>query len=367
MSAYNMIKFLPTRWELLITPAIVFVAVFLVGWFVRHLIFRALGRWARETSSSAAELAASTLRGPSLLWVAILALHLAAESSALPKAATTFSAEILLVLWFLSLTMVASKVAGNLVSLYAAKNTTLPVTSLTQNLTRLVVVSIGLLILLNTLGVSVTPILTALGVGGLAVALALQDTLSNLFAGFYVSMEGRQRIGDYIKLNTGEEGYIADIGWRTTTLRALSNNFIVVPNAKLAQAVVTNFSLPDKRMSLSMPVAVSYASDPELVERVLVEEALAAARDVPGLLSEPAPSVRLIPGFGESSLNFSLNFHVGEFVDQYLAQHELRKRILKRFRKEGLEIPFPTRTLLIKNGAGADAGRLQVEPEEGGG
>ena len=123
----------------------------------------------------------------------------------------------------------------------------------------------------------------------------------------------------------------------------------MIPNAKLAQAIVTNFHLPEKRMSLSIPVGVSYTCDPEQVEKVLVEETLAAAQLIPGLLTEPAPSVRLIPGFGESSLNFTLTCHVAEFVDQYLVQHELRKRILKRFRKEGIEIPFPIRTIQIQD------------------
>ncbi len=100
------------------------------------------------------------------------------------------------------------------------------------------------MILLNLLGVSITPILTALGVGGIAVALALQDTLANLFAGFYVSLAGQLRVGDYIKLDSGGEGYITDITWRSTTIRALQNNLIIVPNAKLAQAIVANYHLP---------------------------------------------------------------------------------------------------------------------------
>jgi small-conductance mechanosensitive channel len=178
--------------------------------------------------------------------------------------------------------------------------------------------------------------------------LALQDTLSNLFAGFYVSLSGNIRPGDYIKLDSGDEGYVTDISWRSTTVRALANNLIIVPNAKLAQAIVTNYHLPEKRMSLLIPIGVSYDSDPEQVERILVEEAKRGAQDIPGLLAEPAPFVRFIPGFGDSSLNFTLICQVAEFVDQYLAQHELRKRIFKRFREEGIEIPFPIRTVYLR-------------------
>jgi small-conductance mechanosensitive channel len=256
--------------------------------------------------------------------------------------------QVLLILWIISLTLVAARLAAALVKQYGVAEGALPVTTLTQNLARLGVFTIGILILLNSLGLSITPILTALGVGGLAVALALQHTLSNLFAGFYVSLAGQVRLGDYVKLDSGEEGYVTDITWRSTTLRALPNNLIVVPNAKLAQAIVTNYHLPEKRMSLLVPVHVSYDSDPDVVERILIEEAVKGAQDIPGLLAKPAPLVRFNPGFGESSLELTLICQVSEFENQYPVQHELRKRIFRRFRQEGIDIPFPIRTVYLK-------------------
>ena len=108
---------------------------------------------------------------------------------------------------------------------------------------------------------------------------------------------------------------------------------------------LTNYHLPGPRMSLLIPVSVSYGADPDHVERALVEEATKAAGEVPGLLREPTPFVRFIPGFGEFSLDFTLICPVATFVDQYLVQHELRKRILRRFRTERIEIPFPVRTV----------------------
>jgi len=334
-------------------PFLVLLITMIAGWFVRRVLFQALEGWARKSESELDDLVVHALRGPFMLWVMILGLHLAMQVSDLPFRVTSLAGKALLVLWIISLTLVASKVAGSLVRHYGrGVASILPVTTLTQSLASLAVATTGVLILLDTLHVSVTPILTALGVGGLAVALALQDTLSNLFAGFYVSLAGQVRVGDYVKLDTGDEGYVTDITWRSTTLRALSNNLIVVPNAKLAQVIITNYNLPEKRMSLLIPIGVSYESDPDLVERVLIEEAVAGAKDIPGLLAEPAPFVRFISGFGESSLDFTLICQVSEFVDQYLAQHELRKRILKRFRREEIEIPFPIRTVYFKNSAG---------------
>jgi len=155
-------------------------------------------------------------------------------------------------------------------------------------------------------------------------------------------------VGDYVKLDGGIEGFVEDIGWRSTRIRLLPNNMAIVPNAKLAQGAITNYHLPEPRMALLLPVSVSYGSDPDHLERVLVEEATKAATEVPGLLAEPAPVVRFIPGFGDSALQFTLVCQVETFEDQYLAQHELRKRILRRFRAEGIEIPFPVQTIELR-------------------
>ena len=341
------------NWNVLLVPTVVFLSVFAAGYSLQSLFFRLLAKWAARTSTRLDDMLAEALRGPMTLWILILGLYLAAQTSQLPARATQLLSTTLLVLWIVSLTIAAAKLTVRLVRHYGeGSNGILPVTTITQNLASMMVVTIGLLILLNTLGISITPILTALGVGGLAVALALQDTLSNLFAGFYMSLAGQVRAGDYVKLGSGEEGYVTDITWRSTTLRALPNNLIVVPNAKLAQAIVTNYHLPEKRMSLLIPIGVSYDCDPEAIERILVEEATLGAETIPGLLKEPAPFVRFIPGFGDFSLDFTLICQVAEFVDQYLAQHELRKRIFKRFRAEGIEIPFPIRTLVLKGGSG---------------
>ena len=338
----------------LVAPACLLLGTLVAGYLMKRALFRALRRWAEKTSSKVDVVLREALGGPIVIWSLILGIYLATESMDLPERSTRLIERTLLILTILSLTMMAARLTGDLIRFYGSRvQGAMPVTTLTQNVAQLFVVLVGVLLLLHQFGVSVTPILTALGVGGLAVALALQDTLSNLFAGLYVSVAGQVRLGDYIKLNTGEEGYVTDVSWRSTTIRALGNNLIIIPNAKLAQAVVTNYSLPERRMALGIPVGVSYASDPEHVERVLLEETLKAVGAVPGLLAEPAPSVRLIPGFGDTTLNFTLNCQVAEFVDQYLVQHELRKRILKRFQSEGIEMPFPTRTVYLREQAGA--------------
>lgn len=340
---------LATHWQQWLPPLIVLLVTLAVGWLVKRFLFRAMERRAATTMTQLDDILIRTLSGPFMIWMLILGVHLGVQSSQFPQPVLHLSARILLILWVISLTIAGVRLAGDLVRYYGGQlQGALPVTSLTENLARLVVASVGILILLKSIGLEITPILAGLGVGGLAVALALQNTLSNLFAGFYVSLAGQIRVGDYIRLNSGEEGFVTDITWRSTAIRALQNNLVIIPNSKLAEAVVTNFHLPEKRMAVPIAVGVSYDSDPDHVERVLREVAENGALEIPGLLSDPPPVVRFNPGFGDSALNFTLICHVAEFTDQFLVQHELRKRILKRFRQEGIEIPYPVRSVYLR-------------------
>ena len=337
------------HWRQLIVPGCVLAVTLAVGYATKRIVMRVLRPWVARSQTPTAQIVADALRrGPFMIWVLILGTHLAMQSSELPPKATMWIGRALLVLWILSLTSISARLAGDVIRLHGnGIPGALPVTTLSQTLAQLAVVLLGILVLLNLLGISITPILTALGVGGLAVALALQDTLSNLFAGFYIAVARQIRLGDYIRLNTGEEGYVTDIGWRSTTVKGLSNNMVIVPNSKLGQAIVTNFYLPDKRVSVSLQVNVSRESDEQLVERVLLEEAQAAAREVSGMLADPAPSVSFDPGFGDWALSFTVGFSVEEFTNQYSVRPELRKRILKRLRQEKIEMPFPTRTVYV--------------------
>jgi small-conductance mechanosensitive channel len=228
-----------------------------------------------------------------------------------------------------------------------------PITGLGQSVVRGVVFIVGLLVLLGALGIQITPILTALGVGGLAVALALQDTLSNLFAGVHLLADKPIRVGDYVKLADSIEGYVVDIGWRSTRVRMLQNVVVTIPNKRVAESTITNYDLPESRMALPIRIAVDYAADPDLIQRLLLEEATQAIKDeVPGLLAEPEPTARLIPGFGEFSLDFTLVCHVKSFTDQFVVQHELRRRILRRFGAEGVRIPVQVRGVELRSAGG---------------
>ena len=338
----------------IIVPVTILAATLLAGLILRRILFGVVREWAAHTNSHLDALLIESLRGPIVLWALILGVHLATQNSQIPRPYLRYVPPSLEVLWILSLTMATAHLAGNMVRFYAGHvRGAQAVTSLTQKLAQLAVVLIGVVFTLKVVfDTSLTPILTTLGVGGLAVALALQDTLSNLFAGFYVSISGLVRIGDYIKLNSGEEGFVADINWRCTTMRSGTNSLIVIPNNKLGQAIFTNYFLPEPRIAGSVTVSVGYDADIDQVEKLLREESKAAAGQIAGMLKDPTPDVQFIPGPGELGLGFQVNFQAMGFGDLGSVQSELRKRFFKRLKQEGIPM-IPVRMIHAEPAPGA--------------
>jgi len=162
-------------------------------------------------------------------------------------------------------TLIAMRVAGRVVRRSMAATGTLPATSIFVNITRMAIVLVAAFLVLAVFDISITPVLTALGVGGLAVALALQDTLGNLFAGLQIVASKQIRPGDYLLLDSGQEGTVTDTAWRTTTLRTQSDNLVIVPNGVLAQAIVTNYRLPAEAVAATVEFGVAYDADLSLV------------------------------------------------------------------------------------------------------
>jgi small-conductance mechanosensitive channel len=248
-----------------------------------------------------------------------------------------------------SVTLTLAALASQLVDAYGALiSPTLPVSSLTRNIAWALIAILGLLVILNGLGLSITPMLTALGVGGLAVALALQEPLANFFAGLFITLAGQIRVGDYVKLDSGQEGYVVDFSWRSTRLRMLANNLVVVPNAKLAQAIVVNHHLPSQDLAVLVDVGVDYASDLAEVERVAMDVGHEVMTHVAGGVPEFEPFIRYHT-FGDSSINFTVILRAKEFVDQYVITHEFIKRLHTRFNRAGIVIPFPIRTIVRRD------------------
>jgi small-conductance mechanosensitive channel len=330
-------------------PAAVALAGLLLGIVLRRTLFARIASAAAATHSEMDDLLIAALRGPLPLWGATVGLYVASELVALPPAVAHLIQRSLLVLVIFSITWALADLAAGLVRAQTgAAHRALPSATLLPNLSRMLVLVVGVLVILETLGISVTPIITALGVGGLAVALALQDTLANLFAGIHVLLSRQVRPGDFVQLSSGEQGYVQDVTWRYTTIRQLPNNLVVVPNSKLASAITTNYYLPELEMAVLVEVGVAYSSDLARVERVTIEVGREVMREVEGGVPAFEPFIRYHT-FGDSSIQFTVILRTREYTGQYLVKHEFIKRLHQRFRAEGIEIPFPMRTLELKS------------------
>jgi small-conductance mechanosensitive channel len=329
----------------------IWLAAGLVAAFLLRMLLRWLGKHADRTRWSGDDVIVDALRTV-VPWAAIVA-GAASAGAALPLTRTVQNHvnQVLTVLLIFVVTVTSARVVAGLVrTVTQSRSGVAGSATIFVNITRILVLAIGFLVVLQTLGISIAPLLTALGVGGLAVALALQDTLANLFAGIHILASKTVQPGDYIRLSSGEEGYVEDINWRQTTVRALSNNLIVIPNGELAKTNMTNFMRPEQQLTILLQVGVAYDSDLEHVERVTNEVIGQVMTEVEGAVADHEPIIRFHT-FGDSRIGFTVILGVGEFSDQYRIKHEFIKRLHKRYREEGINIPAPTRTVAIQQGA----------------
>ncbi|MBD1936554.1 mechanosensitive ion channel family protein [Microcoleus sp. FACHB-68] len=334
-----------------IVPVAFILIGLIAGVISERVLLNKLKGFIARTKLPGNELFILSLRGMTFIWLvvagfsgAVISLHVNGLISA---SVFAILQKILTSIFLYSVTIVAARLAAGFVTILSQKAEGVSA-SLLSNLARIVVFVFGILTILQTLGFSITPILATLGIGGLAVALAFQDTLSNLFSGLYLIISRQVRTGDYVKLETGQEGYVIDITWRNTIIKELPNNVIIVPNTKLASAIFTNYHLPAKEITVQVQVGVSYQSDLEQVEQVTLEVAQEVMQEVSQCVPDFKPFIRF-QSFGEFSINLTVFLRVNEFFDQNIARHEFIKRLHKRYQQERIEIPFPSRDLYLKD------------------
>lgn len=214
-----------------------------------------------------------------------------------------------------------------------------------------IIYGVAALIVLDTLGVSITPLLGGLGITGLAVALALQPTLSNFFAGTYVLTDTAIKPGDYIELQGGPAGYVVGIGWRSTKIRSWLNNLVIVPNSIVADSVVTNYQAPDPAINVLVTCGVSYDSDLEKVQQVSLEVAQEVLETVQGAVKGNEPWFGY-DKFGDSNIEFWIFLQAEDRTGSFVVTNELIKRLHARFAKEKIEISYPVRKLVYPEEAG---------------
>ncbi|MBS3956348.1 MAG: mechanosensitive ion channel family protein [Clostridiales bacterium] len=329
-------------------PALIIAGSLVAGFLGDRIVI------ARVRAASAArgwiggEITAQALQGTLVLlaglagaWGALASLYPAPRIERMATVVLTVAA-------IMVVTVVAARLTAGLIRAYTSReNAMLPQSTIFINIARLAVVAVGLLIALNAMGVSITPLLTALGVGGLAVALALQDTLSNLFSGLQLIGSRQIAVGQYIRLESGEEGRVEDLTWRYTAIRQLSNNLVIVPNATLAQSLIINFDQDEHETSVLVPAGVSYASDLERVEQVTIEVAREVMARTQAPFDDFDPFIRYNE-LGDEAIGFNVILRAHEITDQHVLRHEFIKALKTRYEAEGIEIHFPQRAVNIK-------------------
>jgi len=328
--------------------SIYIVSGLIAGLLLYKVVMPLIAKLAAKTSIKSDDLIIKTIRKWVIPWCLALGLYLGLKQQELDNRYYYWIENGLLIFYVISATLILAKVVSGMIKIKAAgTDAVIPSSSIISNIIIIIIYCIGLLIILQSQGISITPVLTALGVGGLAVALALQPTLSNLFAGLQLISSGNFNRGDFVKLTTGEDGFIEDITWRSTTIRAASDHIIIVPNSKLADMTVINYYLPQHEITFSVELAVSYDSDLTAVENItkeVIKETLQAsesgARDF-------EPEIRFF-AFGEGNIRLKAFLRVINYPAQFEVRSEFIKNLQKRYNKDKINIPYPTRAVLIK-------------------
>lgn len=352
----------------IIEIAIAVVGAIILGWLIKKLVFPVLHKLTRKTKWKSDDLVLESIGQWFIFWfflgACIYILPIFSETFLFASRNEALFKDIIASLYIFSITWVAARIAAGLLQIRSQKDgSEIPATSILGNIAKAIVFTIGFILILQNFGVAIAPLVTALGVGGIAVALALQPTLSNLFSGLQLILSGKINLGDFIQLEGGQKGVVKDITWRNTTIETSQNNVIVVPNSKLADSIVENFFLTDRKITFSVLVGVGYESDLEKVERVSEQVARKILKENEGGVKEFEPFVRFY-NFGQSSIDLKIFMQVIEYADQFKITSEFIKALHNTFREEGINIPFPIRTVLMDTkGSSSNQSRLRVDPE----
>ena len=329
----------PVTWPVVLELALAVLGVIAISATVAWLLQRALAAWARRRGIAPEDTALPTVRRYLLPVLLVAALHLTLSALSLPRNLQGVATRLLSALTLaLSLYLGSQIVLALLGRFIRRSDAGRRAGSQLLTIARLTLLALAGAILLDNLGVRVTALVTALGVSSLAIALALQDTLSNFFAGIYLQADRPFRLGDYIRLESGHEGTVDAVGWRSTRLRTQTNNTVVVPNEKLLKSIITNFHLPDPLTQVTLRLTVPYASDVAKVEQLLLEAARRASKEIEGVLLDPPPTARLLPGLGDRGIAFTLTVWVRDITVHDDALDAIRRHTIELARDAAVDI-----------------------------
>ena len=334
--------------EMLIVPLCILMAALTAGIMLNRMIKKRVMNRINTDEASWQSVLVTALQGVPISFCLVVGLYWIVNTIDIIEPLVKIFSYILFTVIILTITRVIARTVSGVIDMQIERSQqTMPKTTLLNAIVNGIIYAMGILVVLQYYGISIAPILTALGVGGMAVALALQETLANIFSGLHLILSKQLRLGDYIHLSSGEEGRVTDITWRFTTIVPVGDgNMVVIPNQKIASSIITNYSMPRHDIVIKIPVGVAYDSDLQKVEEVTLEVARQVLTDLNEKLdADRQPAVRFYQ-FGDSSIDFNVLLHSARFDDQFRLKHEFIKALTARFRQEGIEIPFPIRTIV---------------------
>lgn len=352
----------------LVMPAIILAVALFVGLALNSMLNNRMKERIYDDESRLKSIFYNALQGLPISMCLILGLYWIVNTADYLSAGLVriFSYLLFTVIVF-TLTRVIERTLSGFVDWKLSTSSDIAQTSLLGTGLKIFVYASSALIILQYYGISIAPILTAMGVGGFAIAFGVQETIANIFAGLHLIMTKQVKVNDFIKLSSGEEGRITDINLRYTTITpAADGSTIVIPNQKMSGAVITNFNRPREDVGIVINMGVGYESDLDLVERVTLE----VAREVqakyddydPNAQGSPLHPAVLFQEFGESSINFWAVLHATAYTKQLKLKHEFIKEITRRYREEGINIPFPIRTIDLPD---ATAEKILISKKKG--
>jgi len=264
-----------------------------------------------------------------------------------------------------------ARIAGVLISWYLKTATVRRRARVDEGLIRLlrriltiIIYAIGILVVLDYLNISITPIVAGLGIGGLAVALALQPTLGNFFAGTQIVSDRVIRVGDYIELDGSSiKGYVTDIGWRSTRIRTPFNNMVIIPNSRLADSVLTNYYGPTMEIGITISCGVSYNANLSRVEAIALEVAREVVEELDDADKTFEPWFNY-EEFGDSNINFLIWVRAKDRMGSFHVRSEIIKRLKAALDKEGITINYPARLLTFDDATLPPAFRASRQDSE---
>ncbi|BAQ65762.1 putative transport system permease protein [Geminocystis sp. NIES-3709] len=275
------------------------------------------------------------------LWSIVGSIGLILPTISLPSALNILIQKILIVIALTGGTILASRLAVSSIQLYGKKNeTSLSITSLFEYLTKVLIFSIGFLIIIQSIGIQITALITAFGVGSLSIGLAFQNTLSNLISGINIIISRKIRPGDYIKFKNGEEGYVMDVELKYTLIKDIYENIIVIPNRQIIDSSFKNYTLSNSSFLLPIKIGISYDSDLEKVELITLVIAKKVLANVNGGVKNFEPFLRY-DKFDYYSINLIVYLKINEYFDRFIITHEFIKEIHRVYKQENIVMAFP--------------------------